>query len=149
MEALLSQEVLLRLFVLSIIGFVGSLLAIPFVLVRLPSNYFDERFPRTWMQEYHPVLRWVGLVIKNGVGFVFLLAGFAMLFLPGQGVLTMLIGLSLMDFPGKRRLERRIISQPSVLRTINKLRQQFGRPPFTVVARHKPHVEPARDALPH
>ncbi len=149
MEAFLSQAILLKLFVLSIIGFVGSLLAIPFLLVRLPAQYFDERHPRTWMQEYHPVLRWIGLILKNAIGAVFLLAGVAMLFLPGQGVLTMLIGISLLDFPGKRRLERRIIGLPSVLRTINTLRQQFGRPPFTVVPRSKHHVEPARDALPH
>ncbi len=132
MEALLSQEFLLKLFALSVIGFIGSVLAIPFVLVRLPPHYFDERHPRTWMQEYHPVLRWIGLVLKNGVGIVFLLAGIAMLFLPGQGVLTMLIGISLIDFPGKRRLERKLISRPAVLRTINKLRGQFGRPPLIV-----------------
>lgn len=132
MEALLSQDVLLQLFAVSVIGFIGSLIAIPFILVRLPPHYFDERHPRTWMREYHPVLRWVGLVLKNGVGAVFLLAGIAMLFLPGQGVLTMLIGISLLDFPGKRRLERKIVSQPAVLRGINKLRHRFGQPPLTV-----------------
>lgn len=132
MEVLLSKEVLLSLFVLSIVGFVGSLIAIPFVLIRLPPQYFDERYPRTWMQEHHPVLRWIGLVLKNVVGVVFLLAGIAMLFLPGQGVLTMLIGISLMDFPGKRHLESKLIGQPAVLKTINKLRHKFGRPPLTV-----------------
>jgi hypothetical protein len=137
MEALLSQEFLLKLFALSVIGFIGSVLAIPFVLVRLPPHYFDERHPRTWMQEYHPVLRWIGLVLKNGVGIVFLLAGIAMLFLPGQGVLTMLIGISLIDFPGKRRLERKLIGRPAVLRTINSMRKKFGRPPLTVKSNEK------------
>lgn len=132
MEVLLSKEVLLSLFVLSIVGFVGSLIAIPFVLIRLPPQYFDERYPRTWMQERHPVLRWIGLVLKNVVGVVFLLAGIAMLFLPGQGVLTMLIGISLMDFPGKRHLESKLIGLPAVLKTINKLRHKFGRPPLTM-----------------
>lgn len=146
MGALLSQDFLLALFVISIIGFIGSLIAIPFVLVRLPPHYFDERYPRTWMQEYHPVLRWVGLILKNGVGVIFLLAGIAMLFLPGQGVLTMLIGISLMDFPGKRRLERKIISQAAVLRAINKLRSQFGQPPLTVLTHGPSHAEPTRDA---
>lgn len=132
MEALLSKEVLLSLFVLSIVGFVGSLIAIPFVLIRLPPQYFDERYPRTWMQDHHPVLRWIGLVLKNVVGVVFLLAGLAMLFLPGQGVLTMLIGVSLMDFPGKRHMESKLIGLPAVLKTINKLRHKFGRPPLTM-----------------
>jgi len=134
MEALFSKEVLWGLFVLSIVGFIGSLIVIPFILVRLPPQYFDVRYPRTWMKEHHPVLRWVGLILKNVVGVVFFLAGVAMLFLPGQGLLTMLIGLSLMDFPGKRRLESKLVGQPKVLKTINAMRQQFGQPPLTVAS---------------
>ena len=132
MEALFSKEVLWSLFILSIVGFIGSLIVIPFVLVRLPPQYFDVRYPRTWMKEHHPVLRWVGLILKNVVGVVFFLAGVAMLFLPGQGLLTMLIGLSLVDFPGKRRLESKLIGQATVLKTINALRHKFGQPPLTV-----------------
>lgn len=64
MEALLSKDVLLGLFVLSIVGFIGSLIAIPFILVRLPPHYFDERHPRTWMENHHPVLRLTGLILK-------------------------------------------------------------------------------------
>ena len=91
---------LIGLTVASAIGFVGSLIAIPMILVRLPADYFDTRTPRHWMKDHHPALRLSGLIAKNLVGIVFLLAGFAMLFLPGQGLLTMLIGISLMDFPG-------------------------------------------------
>jgi len=132
MEPHFSHEVLWSLFVLSIVGFIGSLIVIPFILVRLPPQYFDVRYPRTWMKEDHPVLRWVGLILKNVVGVVFFLAGVAMLFLPGQGLLTMLIGLSLVDFPGKRRLESKLIGQATVLKTINALRHKFGQPPLTV-----------------
>jgi len=132
MEPHFSHEVLWSLFVLSIVGFIGSLIVIPFILVRLPPQYFDVRYPRTRMKEHHPVLRWVGLILKNVVGVVFFLAGVAMLFLPGQGLLTMLIGLSLVDFPGKRRLESKLIGQATVLRTINALRHKFGQPPLTV-----------------
>lgn len=131
-ETLLSKQVLLALFVLSVGGFVGTLVAIPVILVRLPPHYFDERYPRTWMENHHPVLRLIGLAVKNVVGFVFLLAGIAMLFLPGQGVLTILIGLSLMDFPGKRYLERKLVGQPTVLKAINTLREKFGKPPLVV-----------------
>jgi hypothetical protein len=66
------------------------------------------------------------------IGCVLLLAGIAMLVLPGQGILTMLIGVSLMDIPGKRKLERRLIGRPAVLRTINKIRAKFGREPLVV-----------------
>jgi len=132
MEVLLSKDVLLSLFALSVVTFVVSLIGIPFLLVRLPPHYFDERHPRNWMQDHHPVLRLIGLGLKNAVGVLLFLAGVAMVFLPGQGLLTMLIGISLLDFPGKRHLESRLIGQPAVLRTINKLREKFGRPPLIV-----------------
>jgi hypothetical protein len=132
MEALLSKDILSGLVVLSIVGFIGSLIAIPLILVRLPPHYFDERHPRKWMENHHPALRLIGHVVKNAVGFVLLAAGIAMLVLPGQGILTMLIGLSLVDFPGKRQLERKLIGQPAVLNTINKVREKFGQPPLTV-----------------
>jgi hypothetical protein len=125
-------DVLIGLTVASAIGFVGSLIAIPMILVRLPADYFDTRTPRHWMKDHHPALRLLGLVVKNVVGVVFLLAGFAMLFLPGQGVLTMLIGISLMDFPGKRTLEARMVGQPTVLGVINSMRHRFGKPPLTL-----------------
>jgi hypothetical protein len=125
-------DVLIGLTVASAIGFLGSLIAIPMILVRLPADYFDTRTPRHWMKDHHPALRLMGLVAKNVVGIVFFLAGFAMLFLPGQGVLTMLIGISLMDFPGKRALEARMVGQPTLLGVINSMRQKFGKPPLTL-----------------
>ena len=132
MEALLTTQVLSALVIVSIAGFVGSLIAIPLILVRLPPHYFDERHPRTWMENHHPALRMIGHILKNVIGVVLLIAGLAMLVLPGQGILTMLIGISLIDFPGKRQLERKLIGQPAVLHTINKVREKFGRPPLTV-----------------
>jgi hypothetical protein len=132
-ELLLSKQVLLGLFALSVLTFIGSIIAIPVILVRLPPHYFDARHPRTWMEEHHPLLRLIGHVIKNIVGAVLLLAGFAMLFLPGQGILTMVIGISFLDFPGKRRLEAKLIGQPAVLQAINSIRGKFGRPPLIVV----------------
>ena len=125
-------EVLLGLAVAGVICFIGSLIAIPLILVRLPADYFDTRTPRHWMKNHHPVLRLLGLVIKNVVGVVFLLAGFAMLFLPGQGLLTMLIGVSLVDFPKKRELEAKMVGQPTLLGVINAMRKKFGKPPLTL-----------------
>jgi hypothetical protein len=127
-----STETLVTLTALSVIFFVGSLIAIPFILVRLPTDFFDTRVPRRWMEDHHPVLRVLGHIVKNVVGAIFLFAGFLMLFLPGQGILTMLIGVTMLDFPGKRRLEAKMIGQPAVLSTINNMRQKFGKPPLTI-----------------
>jgi hypothetical protein len=125
-------DVLYGLAVASVIGFIGSLIAIPMILVRLPADYFDTRTPRHWMKDHHPVLRLLGVLVKNVVGVVFVLAGFAMLFLPGQGLLTILIGVSLMDFPKKRALEAKMVGQPTLLGVINSMRHKFGKPPLTM-----------------
>ena len=53
-----------------------------------------------------------------------------MLFLPGQGLLTMLMGIVLMDFPGKFRLERHLVSRPPVFAAINWIRTQRSAPPL-------------------
>jgi hypothetical protein len=127
-----STETLVTLTALSVVFFVGSLIAIPFILVRLPTDFFDTRVPRRWMENHHPVLRLLGHLVKNVVGAIFLFAGFLMLFLPGQGILTMLIGVTMLDFPGKRRMEAKMIGQPAVLSTINNMRQKFGKPPLTI-----------------
>lgn len=127
-----STETLVTLTALSVVFFVGSLIAIPFILVRLPTDFFDTRVPRRWMENHHPVLRLLGHLVKNVVGAIFLFAGFLMLFLPGQGILTMLIGVTMLDFPGKRRMEAKMIGQPAVLSTINNMRQKFGKPPLII-----------------
>jgi hypothetical protein len=127
-----SNSLIWPIFVLSVTTFVGSLILIPWILIRLPSHYFDERHPRIWLKDHHPAVRKAGLALKNLVGVGFLLAGIAMLVLPGQGLLTMLIGVSLIDFPGKHALERKIVSVPQVLSAINAVRTRFGHAPLIV-----------------
>lgn len=131
-EALFTKNVLIDLTIASVAFFIGTLIAIPFILVRLPPHYFDERQPRLWMPDHHPVLRLLGLIVKNAAGAVFLVVGIALLFLPGQGILTILLGISLMDFPGKRYCERKIVGQPTVLKAINALRAKYDKPSLTV-----------------
>jgi hypothetical protein len=135
--SLFPPQFLIWLAASSIVMFVGTLVAIPIILVRLPADYFDVRIPRPWMENHHPILRVAGHLVKNVVGVVFLLAGLAMLLLPGQGILTILIGLSLVEFPGKRRLEAKLVGQPAVLGTINKMRAKFNRPPLIIAPDEK------------
>jgi len=75
-------------------------------------------------------MRWGLLISKNLLGCVIVLLGIAMLVLPGQGILTIVIGLVLINFPGKYRLERWIITRGPVLRAINLIRQRSGRQPL-------------------
>ena len=118
--------------VVSALMFVGTLLLIPVLVSRIPEDYFtDEYRHRSRTRNLHPVLYWSLLIVKNLVGLVLVLAGIAMLVLPGQGILSILIGVSLMNFPGKYRLERKLVSLPKVLEGINWLRRKSGRPPLT------------------
>ncbi len=130
-ESLISKEAWVGLIVFSVIAFVGTLIAIPAILIRLPPDYFKNHHHKPWFANHHPVIRILGLVIKNIAGIIFLLAGFAMLFLPGQGLLTMLLGFLFIDFPGKHRLEQKLIQHPKVLKAINALREKANKPPFT------------------
>lgn len=132
MKDLISEETLIVLGILSGVFFIGSLIAIPILLVRMPVDYFDERRPRGRIRTNHVVLRIAVDVFRNLIGIVLVLAGIAMIVLPGQGLLTILFGLSLLDFPGRNNLERRIFGWPVVLRTINTIRAKFGKPPLAI-----------------
>jgi hypothetical protein len=44
--------------------------------------------------------------------------------LPGQGLLTIVVGLLLIDFPGKYSLERRLAGQSHVFRMLNWIRRK-------------------------
>src|SRR5262245_3948491 len=111
-----------------------SAAALWWVLLKLPSDYFRGLHPPPFMAGRHPALRWVGLLLKNlsgvvliGLGLILLLPG-----IPGQGLLVVLLGTMLLNFPGKRRLEQKLVGRPAVLRKLNWLRGRFGRPPLEV-----------------
>ena len=130
LTSLISEQALIALGVISIIMFVGTIVAIPIILNRLPANYFQHDLEHKWMEDYHPIFRNIGLVAKNTVGLIFLLAGMAMLVLPGQGILTIIIGISLLDFPGKRRLEHKLLTQPMIFQAMNSIRTKCSKSPF-------------------
>ncbi len=114
---------------LGLLVFLGSLVAIPVIIVLMPQDYF-VRMERGLLQR--KPLRQVLHVFKNVLGCILLLAGIAMLVLPGQGLLTILIGLSLIDFPGKHGLQLRLVRIPRIRRSIQWIRHKAGRPPLAL-----------------
>jgi len=119
---------------LSVVTFVVSLIAVPMLIVRIPPDYF-ARSSRQWATSdrhgLHPLQ--VLLVIgKNLLGCFFLMAGLIMLVLPGQGVLTILIGIGLLNFPGKFKIERWIASRKYILNSMNWLRARSGKAPLVI-----------------
>jgi hypothetical protein len=124
---------------LSVVMFLGGSAVVTFVLVKLPANYFHSSHAREFLVERHPVLRAVGIVAKNVLGVVLVVLGVIMAVpgVPGPGVLSVLLGVMLLDFPGKRELETRIVSQPRVFSSINALRARFDKPPLILDERQE------------
>jgi hypothetical protein len=118
---------------ISVLMFVGGLVAVPWLVVRIPADYFHHRRAFFELGETaHPLVRGAAFMLKNILGIIFLLLGIAMLFLPGQGILMILLGLMFLDFPGKFALERRLILIPAVHRAIDWIRKKAGRPPLNL-----------------
>src|SRR6267142_497580 len=106
--------------------------SLSFILVKVPSTYFQEAHPRDFWVERHAAIRWAGVIAKNLLGVVLVLLGILMSIpgVPGQGIFTILLGIMLLDFPGKRALEYKIVSRPVVLERINRLRHRFSKAPL-------------------
>ncbi|MCD6150532.1 MAG: hypothetical protein J7J70_02600 [Deltaproteobacteria bacterium] len=112
----------------SALAFIGTLIVVPLLLIRMPADYFTRQRP--YYHGRHPIIHWIILISKNLFGIIFLLAGIVMLFLPGQGIITIMLAISLLNFPEKRYLERQFISLPRVLSTINNIRRRADQPPL-------------------
>ena len=124
---------------LSIATLIISAITVPFLITRMRADYFlPHRDESRMFANRHPVVRWTGLVLKNLFGLFLFLSGAVMLAAPGQGVLTMFVGLLLIDFPGKRRMELRLIKIGAVHRAIDWIRRKADRPPLLLPAEEVP-----------
>ncbi|MDC7233233.1 MAG: PGPGW domain-containing protein [Spirochaetales bacterium] len=122
-------DLILILGIISLITFAGTLILLPFLLIRIPEDYF--------MRSSKPpaqgkALRILFHIVKNLLGLIFFAMGIIMLFIPGQGLLTILASLWLLDLPGKRKIERRLIKRPAIQAAVNGVRQRAGKPPLTL-----------------
>lgn len=104
----------------SLVALVASALLLPRMLAGLDHDLF-VRPPETrpWT---------AGRVLRNIGGIVLILAGVAMLVLPGQGLLTILAGLLISDVPGKRRFAVFFLRRRPVRAAVNGLRARRGQP---------------------
>ena len=152
------RELFMWISIASAVFFVGSLVAVGIVIIRLPADYLRRNDKKDEKQasgsnathvaggtgggeteetgkpsggdsggkHTHLALR----IAKNILGWALIAAGLAMLVLPGQGLLVLLIGVMLADFRGKKRVERWILSRAKVMKSINWVRQKFDKPPM-------------------
>jgi hypothetical protein len=115
---------------ISAVVFVGSLVALREALIRIPPDYFNRESDSASSPARRSTLGVIARIAKNILGALLLIAGLLMLFTPGQGILAIVLGVSLLDVPGKRALQRRLVGNPKVLKAINKMRIKAGRTPL-------------------
>lgn len=115
-----------------VVTFVLSTAIVGFIIVKLPEDYFHPSNERLFWVDRHPILRWAGIIGKNILGVVLVVCGVVMALpgVPGPGALTVLLGIMLLDFPGKRALELKLVSRTQVRRGIDRIRKRFDKPPL-------------------
>ena len=126
----LSNEMLMWISIGSGIMLVLTAIGIPFAIVRLPEDYLVNDGQAGWLDKQPAVVRWGLRIFKNLLGVVLVILGIVMLVLPGQGILSIVLGLSLVDFPGRHALQCKLIRRPKVIDSINWIRRKFQRPPL-------------------
>ena len=111
----------------SLILVLSAIVLVPFIVINLPVDYFSFKKSIGMINKIVFPYNFIVAGLKNGVGFIFVCLGVILIFIPGQGLLTIFAGLILMNFPGKRRLELYIVRKKSVLNAINWIRGKAGK----------------------
>ncbi|MCH2161933.1 MAG: PGPGW domain-containing protein [Phycisphaerales bacterium] len=124
--------------ILGLVMFVGSLLLLPVLVARMPADYFVRTPPPRGSRSARTVILHL---LRNTLGVVLVIGGIIMLVLPGQGLLTIAIGLLVLEFPGKRRLQAWILRRSVIRRGINWLRSRAHRPPLMFPGDPEPSSE--------
>ena len=123
--------ILITLGVSSVFIFILSIAGISWFVAQIPDDYFlsTKRQRTKWGQE-KPILRLLFLLVKNIVGIFLIFAGLLMIILPGQGFLTIVTGLLLINYPGKFKLEQKIVAMPSIFKALNWIRKKANKNPL-------------------
>ena len=117
--------------VVSIITLVATSALTAWFVVKLPADYFVPN-SRQRTENRASISDWGRFLLRNLLAVALISLGVLLSLpgVPGQGLLTILLGVMLSDFPGKERLERKIVSYPKVREALNRLRARFGKPPL-------------------
>ena len=104
-----------------------TILATPWVVSRLPSDYLLRRLDGPKLKGFGRKLL---SLLRGFIGLLIVLLGLIMMITPGPGVVMMLLGISVAEFPGKNRLLVYLATRPSVLASLNWMRRRHDKPPF-------------------
>lgn len=118
--------------VIFLVTFSVNLAIVSFILVKLPADHFKKGHHVEFWSGPRPALNAAKVIGKNILGILLVALGIVLSLpgVPGQGLLTVLLGIMLLDFPGKSSLERKLLSRQEIVTTINRLRAKFEKPPL-------------------
>jgi hypothetical protein len=137
-----SPNVIFLTVVLTTVTSIAYFIVVSYMIIQLDKRYFIRKVTinnkiadNVANQTTHLLSRIFSIAfvvcIAKGIIGVFLLAcGIVMLVLPGQGLITILIGLSLIPFPGENKVEQYLISRKSVRSSLNWIRIKAHKEPF-------------------
>src|SRR4030095_1952320 len=110
-----------------LVTFLVSLGIVSLILVKIPADYFKKNHKTKFWSGPNPLVHAAKVIGKNILGFLLVVLGIVLSIpgVPGQGLLTILLGIMLLDFPGKSTLERKLLSRREIVKTINRLRDRF------------------------
>jgi hypothetical protein len=103
------------------------------MVLSIPADHFKRAAPTPApARPRHPLLRWSAALVRNVFGAVLVTLGaiMALPLVPGPGLVFILLGLSVLDFPGKHAMQRRLMRVPGVTRFMNDVRTRFGKAPL-------------------
>ncbi|MBT6966949.1 MAG: hypothetical protein HN998_04960 [Candidatus Thioglobus sp.] len=122
------EEMFILVGIVSAVVFVATLLLTPYLLGLIPADYFSANY--AYQVKRKTLLCLLKTTVKTFVGVLLVLAGIIMLVTPGQGFISIILGIFLMEFPGKRQLEIKFINHNPTFKTLNWLRDKAGKTPF-------------------
>jgi hypothetical protein len=112
-------------------------IVVSYIITQMDKRYFirqkkDDALAKKTPKKVliHNILDYVIKAAKIIIGVFLLMCGILMLVLPGQGIITMIIGLSLIPFPGKDKFEQNLLARKSVRSSLNWIRAKANKDPF-------------------
>ncbi len=131
LESFSPKEALLGAVAFLLSAAVSGLITL-WVVLRLPEDFLVQDRPPLPLPGYAPWVRWLGQLGLNGLGLVVIALGVLMALpgVPGQGLLTILLGMLLLRFPGQRRVVRWLLCRRPIAHAIARVRARYRRPPL-------------------
>lgn len=134
MEQWVSKDTVLWASTLSGVALLAIAIVIPWLIVRMPEDYFTKPQRYNWLGRQPAMIRIPIRILKNVLAIGLVILGVLMFLTPASGLFPILLGVALADVPGKSKLQWWILGRKTIRKSMNWLRRRFHRKPVRVPA---------------